>query len=517
MNLRTLTPVLLFGMSAAACGGDDGAAPTTPSSVVAPTLEAASASTGSDRLPVIVDYSPTSSDVAALMYVTQHPDADLLAVTLAGTGESHCDQGVANTRALLAAVGLADVPVACGQDQPVGAGNEWPADWRAAADRLEGLDLRATAGADDGEDAADLLASIIAERAPVTIIALGPLTNLAIAIERHPELTRHVADVVTMGGAVDVGGNATDGIAEWNYFIDPTAVDVVLRSGMPVTMVPLDATNTVPVTEEWVDALAGHRTTVAANVVHDLFAASRPYEFGFYFWDELAAAAAFDDRVATFEEGPIVVELAGPEQGRTRIDPTGVPVKIAVDADRYRFERDLLVTLNGGTEPPELPAATEEEIEYFRAVEATALALGVAVEDLFQTPLAFEVEEIANRVQAESTETVGLTPAEEAALREFFTTFWAAASDHIAALGDELRAIDPPDSIRAPHDAYVIAVDDVVDDTRNRIADIRTRDAADLLTILWEPDAAVEAMNAACELLGAEARDRGIDAETCPQ
>lgn len=62
----------------------------------------------------------------ALMYVTQHPNAKLLAVTLAGTGESHCTEGTSNTRALLASVGLADVPVACGQEQPIGPGNKWP-------------------------------------------------------------------------------------------------------------------------------------------------------------------------------------------------------------------------------------------------------------------------------------------------------------------------------------------------------------------------------------------------------
>jgi inosine-uridine nucleoside N-ribohydrolase len=202
MRVRTLTPVLL----------------------VAPA--------DSGRVPVIVDYSPTTSDVAALLYVTQHPSADLLAVTLAGTGESHCEIGIANTRALLTVVGLSDIPVACGQGQPIGAGNPWPADWREAADRLDGLilpDRAPTDPADGDADAAELLASIAADHGPVTIVALGPLTNLAVAIDDRPDLSEHVAQIVTMGGAVNVEGNATNGVAEWNYFIDPTAVDFVIR------------------------------------------------------------------------------------------------------------------------------------------------------------------------------------------------------------------------------------------------------------------------------------------------
>ncbi len=190
------------------------------------------------------------------------------------TGESHCDRGVANTRALPALVGLPDITVACGQQQTVGAGNEWPADWREAADRLDGLDFAPTDAVVDDADAAELLASIAADHGPVTIIALGPLTNLAVAIDQWPDPPKHVAEIVSMGGALDVEGNATNGVAEWNYFIDPSAVDIVLRSGIPVTMVPLDATNSVPVTKAWFDALTGNRVTAAADAVHDLFAAS---------------------------------------------------------------------------------------------------------------------------------------------------------------------------------------------------------------------------------------------------
>ncbi len=503
MQVGRFTPMLLLALVAAACGTDDAAGGTSP-----PT-----ATVVGERIPVIVDYSPTSSDVAALLYVTQHPSADLLAVTLAGTGESHCEQGVANTRALLASVGMADTPVACGQEHPVGPGNEWPEDWREAADRLDGLDLPSADATGQGvsSDAADLLASTAREAAPVTIIALGPLTNIAVALEGHSDLPDHVARVVTMGGAVEVEGNATNGTAEWNYFVDPTAADVVLRSGIPVTLLPLDATSDVPVTKAWFESIAGHRTTAAANAVHDLFAASRPFDFGLFFWDELAAAVAFDETLATFDERPIVVEVDGPEQGRTRLDEEGTPVRFAVAADGERFESELLTTLNAGAAAPEIPPASPEEVEYFDAVQAAVATLSAAVEDLFQTPLAIEVDAIVD-----GGDGAELDPDEEATLREFFTTFWSTAVQRVATLRGELRRLDPPESIRAEHQAFVVALEAVIDENDQRLADVRASVATELLTSFWEPDETIEAVTAACEALGSFASSRGIHTATCP-
>jgi len=524
MNLHRLTAMLLLATTAAACGSDSSTAePTMPAkdSTVSTTRDSSNAATGEsvpaaatgEKVRVIVDYSPTSSDVAALMYVTQHPSADLLAVTLAGTGESHCAEGVANTRALLSAVDLADVPVACGVDEPIGPGNEWPEDWRDAADRLDGLDIQAAVSeAGESPDAADLLASVASDGAPVTIIALAPLTNLAIAAQRHNGFAQHVAGVVTMGGAVGVEGNASNNAAEWNYFIDPTAVDVVLRSGIAVTMVPLDATNAVPVTKAWFDALAGHQTTNAANVVYDVFEASRPFEFGFFFWDELAAATAFDPTLVTFDDQLVAIDLDGPEQGRTRVDANGVAVQVAISADSERFRTDLLTTLNGGASQPDIRAASNEEVEYFIDLEVAVADLSTAVETLFVSPSAETLEEIEQR--ADNGE---LTNDDEITLRAFFTDFWNGADEHIRVLRTTLAQLNPPASIESEHADYLAALDAVIDAKDDRLADIATRNAVELLGILWEPDDSIEAMNTACAALDAAGSRVGIDAETCPE
>ena len=168
-------------------------------------------------------------------------------------------------------------------------------------------------------------------------------------------------------------------------------------------------------------------------------------------------------------------------------------------------------------DPQPIASASLEQEPHLRAVEASAATLSLAVEGLFTTPLGLETEAIAERLQADATPTGDITAAEESTLREFFTTFWTDAARHVAVMGDDLRALDPPDALRAQHDAYVAALDAIVDSNDERVADIQARDVADLLDSLWEPDDELAAMEAACAALDAEAARLGIDAETCPQ
>ncbi len=280
----------------------------------------------SDKLGVIVDYSPTVSDVGALMYLTQHPRVDLLGVTLAGTGESRCDAAVPNTIALLELAGAAGVPVACGPEEPVGDGNEWPTEWRDAADALAGVELPRVDAPADETNAVDLLIDLISEHdEPVTVVALGPLTNLAVALEQEPALVDDIDMLYTMGGALEVAGNAPNGTAEWNYFVDPHAVATVLDSGVRTTIVPLDATDDVPVTQVFFDRLtAAASSTPVASAVQGLMAESHSYESDFFFWDELTAALAVES-LATIANETIAVETTGADAGRILRDPDGAP------------------------------------------------------------------------------------------------------------------------------------------------------------------------------------------------
>ena len=459
---------------------------------------------------VVLDYSPTLSDVSTLLYLTQHPDIDLLAVTLAGTGESHCEPGVSNTIGLLELGGRPDVPVACGRTTPIGPGNEWPPAWRERSDALEGLDLpEERQGAD--VDAADLLASVAsAQDDPVTIIAVGPLTNIAAALQQHEEFAEDVSRIVTMGGAMDVSGNAPNNSAEWNYFIDPTAVEIVLGSGIPITLVPLDATNDVPVTREWFDRLTRHHTTAAATAVYDLLSATPGWELGFSFWDELAAAVVVDPTLATYEDRKVVVIMSGEEAGRTRADESGATVRVAMEADTERFERELLTGLNAGADAPDPVAATPEEVAYFQAVSDSRLVVEDGISRLFQSPQANAIDEFM------SEEPTTLTSEQELALRDFFDTFWSGAVDLIEVHATEVAGLDVPTDLRSPHEAYTAALDALVAGEAERLSTLDGLAGEELMSFLWAADADIERVEATCDELELQAVVRGLDVVLCP-
>ena len=346
--LRTLTVsgiAVALTLVAAACAGGSGAGShSTRSDADRPT-----------PLPVVVDYSPTLSDVGALLYLASHPDVDLLAVTLAGTGESRCDAAIPNTRGLLALAGDDDVPVACGSTEPYGPGQQWPSEWRDAADRLEPLQFGAASGGHD-ESAVELLARTAAASDGVVVVALGPLTNIAETLDAHPGFAGDVAMLYSMGGAIGVDGNAPNG-AEWNYYVDPTAVDVVVRSDMPVTLVPLDATDHVPASVGLYERMGDAVQTPALSAVHRMWGAARPWQTGFFLWDELTAMLAVDESLASTGTMRISVVTSGADAGRTAASADGVEVLVAGRPNRGRVERGFVEVLAGpsASTPPTTP------------------------------------------------------------------------------------------------------------------------------------------------------------------
>ena len=161
-----------------------------------------------------------------------------------------------------------------------------------------------------------------------------------------------------MGGAVKVDGNVGNsgvGIdnqhAEWNIYIDPVAANIVFDSGAPITLIPLDATRDVPVTRTFYTALGDHLNTPSANFVHKMLTANLDFvdSGGLQFWDTLTSAVFTDESLADFEEKQLrVVEDEGPESGYTKPDQNGSSIRVAMSADRRKFESLLLTVLNWG-------------------------------------------------------------------------------------------------------------------------------------------------------------------------
>jgi purine nucleosidase len=191
----------------------------------------------------------------------------------------------------------------------------------------------------------------------VTLVTLGPLTNVAIALAFAPHLTDRIERIVTMGGAVRSEGNATPA-AEFNILADPEAAAIVLRSGAPVTLVPLDATMRAIFPGEWSERLESSQDAVERFAgglgVHVTRIYRQYYGIdGFALHDPLAMAVAIDPSLVEGRDLWVTVDTGqGITAGKTFADfwhipePWGEPnafVALEVDADRFlRFFTERL-------------------------------------------------------------------------------------------------------------------------------------------------------------------------------
>ena len=311
--------------------------------------------TGTPR-PVIIDTDMAADDWMAILYLLQRPDVSVEAVTITGVGEAHCDPGVRNAMSLTALAGSPDIPVSCGRETPLQGSRTFPAEWRENVDALAGLVIPDNPTAPSPQSAVELLKTTI-QSSPdkTTILALGPLTNLAEALQATPKLKDNIEMIYIMGGAVEVPGNVgSSGVgidnqtAEWNIYCDPHAAALVFQSGAPITLVPLDATNHAPVTVRFFKLIEDDHTTPEAAFVFDLL--TQYYGFiqsgGYYFWDPLSAAILTDNSLATFETKTLIVIEEGGESGRTQANENGAPIRVAVNADGRRFEKIFMDALN---------------------------------------------------------------------------------------------------------------------------------------------------------------------------
>lgn len=338
---------LLLSLFLLACAGDrsEPLEPVTP-----PPIE-------EGALPVVIDTDMAADDWLAILFLLGRSDVEVKAITVTGTGEVHCPAGVRNALDLAALAGRPEIPVACGRETPLAGNHSFPASWRERVDGLLGLSLPENPGRPSGELAAELLTRTVLDSAEkVHVVTLGPLTNVGEALAAEPGLADKLDGITIMGGAVGVPGNVgpssslENDAAEWNLYVDPHAAAEVLRSGAPVSLVPLDATNDVPLTMDFYRRLGRDRGTAVAEFVYRVLAAQedRIRSGGYYFWDPLAAATVVDESLVRVEEISLrVVEAEGPSSGQTVESEEGVPVRVAVAADRDGFEALYLDVING--------------------------------------------------------------------------------------------------------------------------------------------------------------------------
>ncbi len=296
--------------------------------------------------PVIIDCDPGHDDAMALLLAVASPELELVAVTTVA-GNQTLDKVTANAIRVLDVGQAHDIPVAAGADRGLIHTAEAAGEVHGETG-LDGPDLPPPSREPEPLHAVELMASKLRER-PLTLIAIGPLTNIALLIATHPELAPQIERIVIMGGAIGIG-NVTPS-AEFNIWADPEAAARVFASGLDVTMVGLDVTHRAMLSAERADALRA--TGRAGAVVADLHAFYRQFHERVYghsdtpVHDALAVAHVIKPDVITTQHLHVEIDVTqGPCRGRTVVDQlkrTGhaANADVSVDVDAAGFV-DLL-------------------------------------------------------------------------------------------------------------------------------------------------------------------------------
>ena len=294
---------------------------------------------------LIIDCDTGSDDAIALLVGALHPALNLMAVTTVA-GNCPVDVTTLNTLKVLESAAISGVPVYRGADGPLIGQIDRSAGWPQA------LDLPEPSMAAEPVHAVDFLVeTLAAAETPVTLAAVGPLTNLALAFRIRPRIVSKIERIAIMGGGIAVSNISAS--AEANIFWDPEAADVVFRAGAPIEMFPLDATHMAPVTSGdvagWARAGTPAALTAAAFLperIH-MYESRMPVEGGGApVHDALAVGALVDPDLVRFEWANVEIELHGTlTRGRTVVDQrphtflASQPknARVAVWADRERF------------------------------------------------------------------------------------------------------------------------------------------------------------------------------------
>ncbi len=295
--------------------------------------------------PVILDVDPGHDDAVALMLACGHPDLDLLAVTTVA-GNVTIEKTTRNALRVLALVGCHDVPVGVGASGPLKRPLHTAEDIHGESG-LDGPEEIPDAGfGPDERDAVKLISDTLrASPEPVTLVPVGPLTNIALLLRGHPDLKDRIAGVSLMGGSMGLGN--TTPAAEFNIYVDPEAASEVFESGLPITMSGLDVTHQAGAGPEERERLraTGRVGGVVAGFL-DYFAATYENTFGFDappLHDPVAVAAVLEPGPLKTRPMRVDVECgSGLTRGETVCDFYGVTGKrpnaeVGVKLDREAF------------------------------------------------------------------------------------------------------------------------------------------------------------------------------------
>lgn len=293
---------------------------------------------------IIIDTDPGTDDALAIMAALNSPDLVVAGITTVG-GNARLAHTTRNALRLMEYLGVSDVPVSAGAARPLHGSFTYAYHVHGSA----GLGVRLSASRSKviPVPASKLIHDLTsASPGQITLIALGPLTNVARALQEHAELLEVIANIVIMGGAVKDKGNITP-YAEFNIYDDPWAANIVFSSGVPVELVSLDVTHqTYFHRDEGPRWFVGQSKSaqLANRILTNTFCSRKDLD-EFHLHDPLAVASVIEPNLLTYRRASVSVVTEGDQRGRIIPSYGDGPVKVAFGVNVRRsveVVRDLI-------------------------------------------------------------------------------------------------------------------------------------------------------------------------------
>ena len=297
--------------------------------------------------PVLIDCDPGTDDALAIFAALNSPDLEVVGLTTVGGNASLADT-TRNALSLLQVCGRGDIPVWRGAARPLTGEFTYAYEFHGAGGM--GVPLPdAASSTKPGPAAGAIAAEALKRPGELTLIALGPLTNVATALAERPELAGELAQILVMGGALRAPGNV-NAHAEFNIFNDPEAAAAVFESGAAVALVGLDVTTRVCIARDadpW--SKQRSRTAVGARRILNSWFDSHPTFDRYDLHDPLTVAAAIDPSICAWRGGAVQMNVGdGPERGRTVFVEGAGPVRGALGVDDEQAKALILELVQGG-------------------------------------------------------------------------------------------------------------------------------------------------------------------------
>jgi inosine-uridine nucleoside N-ribohydrolase len=265
-------------------------------------------------MKVILDTDPGIDDALAFILLKAMPEVALQAITVTH-GNTSVEKCTTNALKLVELLGMQNIPVAMGADQPLVKALSVAEETHGNTGLGHAILPQPTIRTID-QNAANLIIEIVnANPGEITILCIGPVTNLALALLKDPSLRKKIKNVLSMAGTIHYPGNATPS-SEYNVFCDPESFDILLRSGIDLTIVPLDVTYQCLFTKEHVARLKGARADIETFIDRSTafymeFHAEYQGIQGCAINDPLAAAILIKPELVTFRDYYVDIELHG--------------------------------------------------------------------------------------------------------------------------------------------------------------------------------------------------------------